>query len=262
MILRSTTGTARSQLLRAACGLLLPAVLLAAGCSAGGAGGTAVAVTVSTPASSAPRSAPTSSASGRIAPESTSSSTTPSTSGSSATTPGLSGATTPGLSGATTPTRTTVSTPGPVQPSADVNVAGPDNGPPCPVDKQYSDEPPTGLRPDVLAAWRSVKKQAAAKGVTLCLNDGKRSKAQQIALYRLYVKEYGAAAADDLVLPWNRSAHVKGYAVDVQPAQAYQWLQATRGRLGFCRIYDNEPWHFEYSTVYRTSGCPPRQPKP
>lgn len=112
------------------------------------------------------------------------------------------------------------------------------------------------------AAWISVKKQAAAKKVTLCLNDGKRSSAQQVALFKQYVKDYGLAAARTYVLTPDKSAHVKGYAVDVQPASGYQWLQATKGRLGWCRIYDNEPWHFEYSLVYRTSGCPSRLPMP
>ncbi len=141
-------------------------------------------------------------------------------------------------------------------------MAGPTNGPACPVDRQYSDEPPTGLRPDVKAAWTSVKKLAASKGVTLCLNDGKRSRAQQIGLLDTYVEEYGSVAAHDLVLPWQKSAHVKGYAVDVQPAGADRWLQATGGRSGFCRMYDNETWHFECASAYRTSGCPARQPKP
>ncbi len=141
-------------------------------------------------------------------------------------------------------------------------MAGPDDGPPCAIAKQYSDEPPTGLRADVKAAWISTKRAAARKGVTLCLNDGKRSAAQQVALFNEYVKEYGEAAAHFYVLPPGKSAHVKGYAVDVQPASAYQWLQATKGKLGWCRIYDNEAWHFEYSRVYATSGCPARQPKP
>ena len=70
------------------------------------------------------------------------------------------------------------------------------------------------------------------------------------------------AAARTYVLTPAKSAHVKGYAVDVQPAAAYQWLQATKGKLGWCRIYDNEPWHFEYSLVYRASGCPDRLPMP
>jgi LAS superfamily LD-carboxypeptidase LdcB len=155
-----------------------------------------------------------------------------------------------------------VATTGPTQASADVNVAGPDNGPSCAAAKEYSDEATTGLRPDVKAAWLATKKRAAALGVTLCLNDGKRSAAQQVALFKLYVKQYGAAAARDYVLSPARSAHVKGYAVDVQPASAYRWLQSTKGKFGWCRIYDNEAWHFEYSTVYASSGCPARQPKP
>ncbi|MET3803467.1 LAS superfamily LD-carboxypeptidase LdcB [Nakamurella sp. UYEF19] len=146
--------------------------------------------------------------------------------------------------------------------SADPNVAGPGDGPACSVDPQYSDEAPTGLRADVRAGWVAIKKLAASKKVTLCLNDGKRSAAQQIALFDEYVKDYGEANARFYVLPPAKSAHVKGYAVDVQPATAYQWLQATKGRQGWCRMYDNEPWHFEYSTSYQKAGCPARLPKP
>jgi len=107
-----------------------------------------------------------------------------------------------------------------------------------------------------------VKRQAAAKHVTLCLNDGKRSKAQQEALFDDYVKQYGPAAARVYVLKPDKSAHVKGYAVDVQPTAGFRWLQASEGRFGWCRVYDNEPWHFEYSAGYRTSGCPRRLPGP
>lgn len=147
-------------------------------------------------------------------------------------------------------------------PTADLDAPGPDNGPSCSVDPQYSDEAPTGLRPDVLAAWVAVQKYAASKQVVMCLNDGKRSAAQQLALYDEYVQQYGKAAANVYVLPPDKSAHVEGYAVDVQPATAYQWLQATRGARGWCRIYDNEPWHFEYSRDYQSTGCPARLPKP
>lgn len=150
----------------------------------------------------------------------------------------------------------------PRQASADTNAAGPDHGPACAVDARYSDEPPTGLRGDVRTAWIRVKQQAAAKHVTLCLNDGKRSKAQQEALFDHYVKQYGPAAARVYVLHPDKSAHVKGYAVDVQPTSGFRWLQASRGKLGWCRVYDNEPWHFEYSVSYRTSGCPARLPAP
>lgn len=140
---------------------------------------------------------------------------------------------------------------------------GPDNGPPCRVAPRYSDEPTTGLRADVIAGWRTAVARAARVGVVLCLNDGKRSAAQQRAIFTQYVQEYGSRQlAREYVLPPEKSAHVKGYAVDVQPANAYQWLQATRGSLGWCRIYDNEPWHFEFSAGYVGAGCPARLPRP
>ncbi len=123
-------------------------------------------------------------------------------------------------------------------------------------------EASTGLRSDVRTAWATVVKDGKRHGITVCLNDGKRSRAQQLAQYQDYVEQYGKAVADQLVLPPNKSAHVIGIAVDVQPAKAYQWLQSTKGSLGFCRIYDNEAWHFEFNPAYRTAGCPARLPKP
>lgn len=149
-----------------------------------------------------------------------------------------------------------------VQATADPEAAGPDNGPACKADPQYSDEAPTGLRSDVIAGWKALQAKAKAAGIPLCLNDGKRSRAQQQAIYDDYVNQYGTATADELVLTPDKSAHVAGYAVDVQPANGYQWLQASDGEYGFCRIYDNEPWHFEYAKAYISDGCPPRLPKP
>jgi len=112
----------------------------------------------------------------------------------------------------------------------------------------------------VARAWDDARIRAARAGVILCLNDGKRSTAQQIALSDQYVKELGSAAlARQYVLPPASSAHVKGYAVDVQPESGHRWLQATAGSLGFCRIYDNEPWHFEFSAGYPITGCPARR---
>jgi LAS superfamily LD-carboxypeptidase LdcB len=114
----------------------------------------------------------------------------------------------------------------------------------------------------VIVGWKAVVSAGKAQGITVCLNDGKRSRAQQLAQYDDYVEQYGKEVADQLVLQPNKSAHVIGIAVDVQPAAAYQWLQATRGALGFCRIYDNEAWHFEYNPAYKTDGCPKRLPQP
>jgi len=145
---------------------------------------------------------------------------------------------------------------------ADPDTPGPETGPTCPADSKYVDEKPTGLRSDVIAAWHRAVSRAAAKGITLCLNDGKRSRAQQQAQYDEYLDEYGKQVADQLVLQPNKSAHVVGIAIDVQPADAYRWLQSTDGSLGFCRIYDNEAWHFEFNPDYRSTGCPARLPEP
>lgn len=160
------------------------------------------------------------------------------------------------------PTSSGVGTPTANAADASPDTPGPEGGRPCATDAQYVDEDPTGLRSDVSTGWRSIEKAANADGVIVCLNDGKRSKAQQQAQYDQYEQQYGKEVADQLVLPPSKSAHVIGNAIDVQPQAAYQWLQATKGDLGFCRIYDNEPWHFEYDVKYFEQGCPARLPKP
>ncbi|WP_157970490.1 D-alanyl-D-alanine carboxypeptidase family protein [Nakamurella deserti] len=157
----------------------------------------------------------------------------------------------------TTVTSVVQTTPGRPDPGA----AGPDGGPTCPVDPAYHDEDTDGLAAEVIAAWTEAETAAAAAGVTMCVNDGKRSRAQQQATYDDYVDRHGAAAAEQYVLPPDRSAHVAGYAVDVQPAASAAWLEATNGSLGFCRMYDNEVWHFEFAETFRL-GCPPRRAAP
>jgi len=146
--------------------------------------------------------------------------------------------------------------------AVDPDAVGDDHGKPCPADPRYVDEAPIGLRPDVAAAWAAATKTARAAGIVVCLNDGKRSRAQQQATFDNYVRQFGAAMARQYVLPPAKSAHVLGFAVDVQPYAAYTWLERTGGALGFCRRYDNEAWHFEFDEAYRSSGCPARLPRP
>ena len=128
----------------------------------------------------------------------------------------------------------------------------------CAGNGQYADEEPTGMRADAAAAWLAVRAAGEAQGLTMCLADGKRSRAQQQATYDDYVKQFGQAMADQYVLSPEKSAHVQGVAIDVQPYAAYTWLQGTNGSFGFCRRYDNEAWHFEYDLSYMTNGCPAR----
>jgi hypothetical protein len=146
--------------------------------------------------------------------------------------------------------------------TADLDAPGDDNGAVCSTDPQYVDEQPTGLQADIAAAWQEALTQAAAVGVTLCLEDGKRSRSQQQATYDDYVKQYGQAMANQYVLSPEKSAHVLGWAIDVQPLAGHNWLEQTAGSLGLCRTYDNETWHFEYDAIFATDGCPSRMAHP
>jgi zinc D-Ala-D-Ala carboxypeptidase len=139
-------------------------------------------------------------------------------------------------------------------------VVGPDTGPACPTDKRYVDEQPSGLRDDVLAAFQQLKTEAQRQNIVMCLQDGKRSSRQQQAQFDDYVKRYGSLEqARKYVLPPEQSMHVQGIAIDVQPMSASTWLERSAGAYGWCRRYENEPWHFEYDPQYR-GGCPAMLP--
>lgn len=136
-------------------------------------------------------------------------------------------------------------------------IPGPETGPVCPLDQRYVNEAPDGLRADVLAAWNEVVAQAEAQSVQLCVNDGKRSVAQQEREFAAAVAAHGTEElAARYVLPPDKSMHVQGTAVDVQPLASAAWVEENGSALGWCRRYENEPWHFEFDPTYRTSGCP------
>lgn len=137
------------------------------------------------------------------------------------------------------------------------DVPGPEEGPVCPVDDRYVDEDTDGLPRDVLTAWRELRTAAEQDGVTMCVNDGKRSRAQQQQEFDEAVEKFGSEElAANYVLPPDKSNHVVGVAMDVQPWSAAQWVEKNGQSHGWCRRYDNEYWHFEYSTDYKTGGCP------
>ncbi len=136
-------------------------------------------------------------------------------------------------------------------------VPGPETGPACPLDKRYVDEPPEGLRPDVLDAWHRLRTAAGQQGVRLCVQDSKRSLGQQQREFTDAVRRFGTAElAAKYVLPPEKSMHVKGIAVDVQPLASAAWVERNGQALGWCRRYQNEEWHFEYDPGYATAGCP------
>lgn len=140
-------------------------------------------------------------------------------------------------------------------------VPGPETGPACPLDMRYVDEEPGGLRQDVLDAWHRLRATAGEQGVRLCVQDGKRSVGQQQREFDEAVRRFGnAELAARYVLPPEKSMHVKGLAVDVQPLESAGWVERNGRALGWCRRYLNEEWHFEYDPGYVTAGCPAMLP--
>ncbi|KOX25980.1 peptidase M15B and M15C dd-carboxypeptidase VanY/endolysin [Saccharothrix sp. NRRL B-16348] len=140
-------------------------------------------------------------------------------------------------------------------------VPGPETGQVCPLDGRYVDELPDGLRPDVLEAWHRLRAATQGQGVGLCLNDGKRSVGQQRREFEDAVRRFGTAElAARYVLPPEKSMHVTGIAVDVQPLESAAWVERHGPALGWCRRYLNEEWHFEYDPAHASTGCPPMLP--
>ena len=224
----------------------LALLALPVGCGSSAAPGVTVTVVPST-GSSAPTTPVTTASVSSTAPSSVSSTTTVSSSSSSSS------------SRSTTRTTSTSSAFNPATlpdlPPPDRDTPGPVGGAKCRTNADYADETTDGLDGNLIAAWTAVKAAARSAGVVLCLNDGKRSTAQQEQTYQDYVDQYGTGAAQTYVLPPEKSEHVAGYAIDVQPAAGYQWLERTKGAYGLCRIYVVEPWHFEFSKSY-VNGCP------
>ena len=62
------------------------------------------------------------------------------------------------------------------------------------------------------------------------------------------------------MLPSGHSRHEGGPAVDIGASAGAAWLERHGGRFGFCRRYDNEPWHVEWLAAAKGSTCPVREP--
>ena len=115
----------------------------------------------------------------------------------------------------------------------------------------------TNLDPDLLDALRLAAADAATDDIEFVVNSGWRSSADQERLRQEAVVKYGSEAeAARWVAPPNDSAHVSGDAVDLGGPAARQWLAEHGADYGLCRIYDNEPWHYELRPQALRSGCP------
>jgi D-alanyl-D-alanine carboxypeptidase len=116
----------------------------------------------------------------------------------------------------------------------------------------------TNLDPALLAALRQAAADAADDGIEFSVNSGWRSRAYQDQLLREAVTEYGSdAEAARWVATADTSPHVSGDAVDIGPTAATAWLSQHGAEFGLCRIYGNEPWHYELRPDAVDDGCPP-----
>jgi hypothetical protein len=102
-----------------------------------------------------------------------------------------------------------------------------------------------GMRPDVAAAFDRMAAAASRSGLTLVVNSGFRSDAEQAALF--------AAHPDPRwVAPPGHSLHRCATELDLGPSSAYGWLAANAGRFGFVQRYSWEAWHYGFEV-----GPPP-----
>jgi zinc D-Ala-D-Ala carboxypeptidase len=119
------------------------------------------------------------------------------------------------------------------------------------------------LDSDLLGALRRAATDAAGAGVQFSVDSGWRSAAYQEHLLRDAISKYGSEveAARWVATP-DRSAHVSGDAVDIGPSSAAAWLSEHGAAYGLCRVYGNEPWHFELRRDAAVHGCPPTYADP
>jgi zinc D-Ala-D-Ala carboxypeptidase len=119
------------------------------------------------------------------------------------------------------------------------------------------------LDPVLLGALRQAATDAAGDGVEFLVNSGWRSPAYQEQLLQEAISEYGSEEeAARWVATAETSPHVSGDAVDVGPADATAWLSENGAEYGLCRIYGNEPWHYELRPEAIDEGCPPMYADP
>jgi hypothetical protein len=119
------------------------------------------------------------------------------------------------------------------------------------------------LDADLLGALRRAATDAAADGVTFYANSGWRSPEYEEHLFDEAVAKYGSAAeAARWVATPTTSAHVSGDAVDIGRSDATAWLSAHGAAYRLCRIYGNEPWHYELRPAAVDRGCPPMYADP
>jgi D-alanyl-D-alanine carboxypeptidase len=118
------------------------------------------------------------------------------------------------------------------------------------------------LDPALLGALRQAATQAAGDGVQFDVDSGWRSPEYQERLLQEAIAKYGSEAeATRWVATPETSAHVSGDAIDLGRDGA-AWLSEHGAAYGLCRVYGNEPWHYELRPEAAARGCPPTYSDP
>jgi hypothetical protein len=123
----------------------------------------------------------------------------------------------------------------------------------------FADDLPAvaNLDPDLLRALRRAATDAGGDGVEVYISSGWRSLKYQQQLFREALATYGSEAeAARWVATPGTSAHEAGEAVDIGHSDAAAWLSEHGARYGLCRVYGNEPWHYELRAEAIAHGCP------
>jgi hypothetical protein len=84
---------------------------------------------------------------------------------------------------------------------------------------------------------------ASRAGITLKVSSGFRSHAEQVEMYRQYVRGRGPLAAKP-----GSSNHQSGHALDIDTVdlRVRNWLRHNAFRYGFHRTVPSERWHWEH----------------
>lgn len=123
-----------------------------------------------------------------------------------------------------------------------------------------------GLTGDTVAAFESMRAEAATLGLNLYISSGFRSYASQSAIYNRFVANEGVAGADTHSARPGHSEHQTGLAIDlntISESFGYtpegRWVAENAHRFGFIVRYPQgkqsitgyvwEPWHLRYLGV-------------
>jgi hypothetical protein len=95
------------------------------------------------------------------------------------------------------------------------------------------------MRPDVALAFDRMDAAARADGISLVINSGFRSDAEQAVLWNRHPDPKWVARP-------GTSLHRNATELDLGPPSAQAWLAANANRFHFLQRYSWEPWHFGF----------------